>query len=91
MFLYAGADLAGTSRIQYAPNVRVIRVMCTGRVDPTFVIKAFDDIVLNNKEYVDIITGGAFTHRTYYMGLVDENNKVDFYDGMIRVVFRRAS
>lgn len=37
---YAGADLAGTSRIQYAPNVRVIRVMCSGRVDPTFVIKA---------------------------------------------------
>ncbi len=51
-----------------------------------FALKAFDDIVLNNKEYVDLITGDAFTHRTYYMGLVDENNKVDFYDGMIRVV-----
>jgi len=38
---YAGADLAGTSRIQYAPNARVIRVMCSGRVDPTFIIKAF--------------------------------------------------
>ena len=38
---YAGADLAGTSRMTYAPNVRPIRVMCSGRVDPTFVIKAF--------------------------------------------------
>ena len=38
---YTGADLAGTSRIKYAPNVRVIRVMCSGRVDPTFVLKAF--------------------------------------------------
>jgi F420-non-reducing hydrogenase iron-sulfur subunit len=38
---YTGADLAGTSRIAYAPNVRVIRVMCSARVDPTFVLKAF--------------------------------------------------
>lgn len=38
---YAGADLAGISRIKYPPNVRVIRVMCSGRVDPTFVLKAF--------------------------------------------------
>lgn len=38
---YAGADLAGTSRIQYPPNIKVIRVMCSGRVDPTFILKAF--------------------------------------------------
>ncbi|MGB8311865.1 MAG: hydrogenase iron-sulfur subunit [Halobacteriota archaeon] len=37
---YAGADLAGTARMQYPPNVRVIRVMCTGRLDPAFVLKA---------------------------------------------------
>ncbi|MGZ4918637.1 MAG: hydrogenase iron-sulfur subunit [Halobacteriota archaeon] len=37
---YAGADLAGTARTQYPPNVRVIRVMCTGRLDPAFVLKA---------------------------------------------------
>jgi F420-non-reducing hydrogenase iron-sulfur subunit len=37
---YAGADLAGTSRMQYAPNIRVIRVMCSGRVNPLFVLKA---------------------------------------------------
>jgi F420-non-reducing hydrogenase iron-sulfur subunit len=39
---YAGADLAGTTRIQYPPNVRIIRVMCSGRVDPAFVLKAFE-------------------------------------------------
>ncbi len=38
---YRAADLAGTSRIKYEPNVRIIRVMCSGRVDPTFVLKAF--------------------------------------------------
>jgi len=40
---YAGADLAGTSRMKYAPNVRLIRVMCSGRVDPAFVLRAFQD------------------------------------------------
>lgn len=37
---YAGADLAGVSRIQYPPNVRVIRVPCSGRINPLFIIKA---------------------------------------------------
>jgi len=40
---YTGADLAGTSRIHYAPNVRIIRVMCSARIDPTFVLKALHD------------------------------------------------
>ncbi len=40
---YAGADLAGTSRIAYPQNVRIIRVPCSGRVDPLFVVKAFLD------------------------------------------------
>ncbi len=38
---YTGADLAGTARMTYAPNLRIIRVMCSGRVDPQFVLKAF--------------------------------------------------
>jgi len=37
---YTGADLAGTSRIQYPPNVRVIRLMCSGALDPVYVLKA---------------------------------------------------
>jgi F420-non-reducing hydrogenase iron-sulfur subunit len=40
---YAGADLAGVSRFQYPPNVRVIRVMCSGRVHPAFILEAFRD------------------------------------------------
>jgi len=39
---YAGADLAGTSRIQYPPNIRIIRLMCSGRVDPTWILRAFE-------------------------------------------------
>ena len=38
---YTGADLAGTSRMKYAHNIRIIGVMCSGRVDPTFVLKSF--------------------------------------------------
>lgn len=38
---YAGADLAGVSRIQYPPNIRIIRVMCSGRIDPIFILEAF--------------------------------------------------
>ena len=38
---YAGADLAGVSRIQYPPTVRLIRVMCSSRVDPALILKAF--------------------------------------------------
>jgi F420-non-reducing hydrogenase iron-sulfur subunit len=40
---YAGADLAGTSRASYPSNIRIIRVPCSGRVDPLFVMKAFQD------------------------------------------------
>jgi len=46
----------------------------------------WDNIVLKNKEYADLITGDIYKHRTYYMGMVDENNKINFYDGAIRVV-----
>jgi len=38
---YLAADLAGTTRLKYAPNVRVVRVMCSGRIDPQFVLEAF--------------------------------------------------
>jgi len=51
-----------------------------------FSLKLFNDIVLGNKEYVDLILGDIYTHRTYYMGMVDENNHINFYDGKVRVV-----
>ena len=51
-----------------------------------FSLKLFDDIVLGNKAYVDMILSDIFAHQTYYMGLVDQDNKVNFYDGKVRVV-----
>lgn len=51
-----------------------------------FTIQLFNDIVLKNKVYVDLILSDMFTHQTYNMGLVDENNHVNFYDGQVRVV-----
>jgi F420-non-reducing hydrogenase large subunit len=51
-----------------------------------FTLQVFNDIVLKNKKYVDVILSDAYKMRTYYMGTVDDNNKVNFYDGKIRVV-----
>jgi len=51
-----------------------------------FSLKLFNDVVLGNNEYMDYICSEMYTHRTYYMGLVDENNKLNFYDGKLRVV-----
>jgi F420-non-reducing hydrogenase large subunit len=50
-----------------------------------FSLKLFDDVVLANQGYVDLIVSDTFTHQTYYMGTVDDDNFVNFYDGMIRV------
>jgi F420-non-reducing hydrogenase large subunit len=51
-----------------------------------FSLKLFNDVVLSNKAYVDLITGDTYTHHTYYMGTVDEQCHVSFYDGRIRIV-----
>jgi F420-non-reducing hydrogenase large subunit len=51
-----------------------------------FSLQIFRDIVLGNKGYVDMILSDAYTMPTYYMGMVDENNKINFYDGKVRVV-----
>ena len=51
-----------------------------------FSLNLFEDLVLKNKDYVNLITGNVYTAETYYMGTVDEKNHVNFYDGKIRVV-----
>jgi len=51
-----------------------------------FSLKLFSDVVLSNKEYADLILGDIYYMTSYYMGMVDANNKVNFYDGDIRVV-----
>ena len=49
-------------------------------------LKIFADVVLANKEYLDLILSDAYTMKSYYMGMVDANNKVAFYDGDIKVI-----
>jgi len=51
----------------------------------SFTLETFEKLVLNS-DYVDLILSDAYTHRTYYMGMVDEHNRVNFYDGELRVV-----
>jgi F420-non-reducing hydrogenase large subunit len=51
-----------------------------------FSLQLFNQIVLGNPEYVTLVTSDAYTHRTYNMGTVDAQNRVNFYDGMIRIV-----
>ena len=50
-----------------------------------FSLKIFDDVVLANSDYVKLITGDVYVHKTYNMGMVDANNCTNFYDGKIRV------
>ncbi len=51
-----------------------------------FSLKVFQDIVLSNSDYVNLIKSDMYTHQTYNMGTVDANNHVNFYDGKIRIV-----
>jgi F420-non-reducing hydrogenase large subunit len=51
-----------------------------------FTLQIFEDVVLKNSDYVRLVLSDAYTHRTYYMGMVDDKNRVNFYDGLIRVV-----
>lgn len=52
----------------------------------TFTIDTVKSIILKDKKLLDLVKSDAYTHRTYYMGLVDEHNRLNFYDGLIRVV-----
>jgi len=51
-----------------------------------FSLDIFDRIVLKNKAYIDLITSNIYQHKTYYMGLVDEDNRVNFVEGRLRIV-----
>ena len=51
-----------------------------------FALKLFKDVVVANKKHLDLVLNDAYKLNTYYMGLVDENNKVNFYEGKLRVV-----
>jgi len=51
-----------------------------------FALQIFDDVVLKNKSYVDVVVGDAYKIKTYYMGMVNAKNQVEFYDGDLRIV-----
>lgn len=67
-------------------RLKFVEVAKNGVEFAQFSLKIFEDVVLKNKEYVNLIAGDIYRHETYYMGLVDRQNKVNFYDGDIRVV-----
>ena len=78
---YAGADSAGVSRVQYPPNIRVIRVMCSGRVDPKFVINAL-------KIGIDgVIVMGCHPGDCHYLeGNYEAEKKYDMTEGLLKFV-----
>ncbi|HAX71709.1 MAG TPA: Ni/Fe hydrogenase subunit alpha [Anaerolineae bacterium] len=83
----ASAIPGGVTKILSEEERKEIEEMGRWAIDfALFSLQAFNDIVLSNKTYLDLIVGDVYTHKTYYMGLVDENNKVNFYDGKVRVV-----
>ena len=53
---------------------------------PKFTLRLFEEVVLKSTDYVSLILSDLYTHRTYYMGMVDDRNRGNFYDGWIRVV-----
>jgi len=65
---------------------KIVEIAKHGVEFARFTLGIFDDVVLKNKDYVDLIVGDVYKHKTYYMGMVDKNNKVNFYDGDVRVV-----
>lgn len=76
---YAGADLAGTSRLKYPPNVRSIRVMCSGRVDPVFVLEAL-------KEGIDgVLVAGCHPGDCHYQsGNYKTNRKMKLIQRLLK-------
>ncbi len=87
---YAGADLAGVSRFQYPPNTRIIRVPCSGRVNPAFILKAlyqgYDGVLVSGCHPGDChyLTGNYHARRKFHMlkNLLDfagiEDGRVQF-------------
>ena len=77
----------GVTRALTEENRDKIKELADGQLEfGLFGLKLFDDVVLKNQEYLDLVTGDVFDQVTNYMGLVDENNMVNFYHGKVRVV-----
>jgi F420-non-reducing hydrogenase large subunit len=77
----------GVSKALDADELPRLRELARDAVEfAEFTLQVFRDIVLKNDRYLQLITSDAYAHRTYYMGMVDERNRPNFYDGKIRVV-----
>ena len=82
----------GVSKGLNKDEVKDIKSMVNSCIDfAKFSLKLFDDIVLKNKDYVKLILSDPYQLAVYNMGLVDKNNKVNFYDGKIRVTDQNAN
>ncbi len=93
---YAGADLAGTARIQYPSDIRLIRLMCTGRVEPLFILRAFldgaDGVIVSGCHFGDChYLAGNFkaAKRMFYLKRVLKS--LGFDDRRLRMTFVSAS
>ncbi len=89
---YAGADMAGTSRITYPPNIRIIRVPCSGRIDPLLVVKSFqlgaDGVLIAGCHPGDChyVEGNYYTRRRFallrpfldYLGIEKERFRIEW-------------
>ena len=86
---YAAADLAGTSRIQYPPNVRLIRVMCSGMVEPDYVFRALeggaDGVLIAGCHHIE-----RLKRMTHILGLEDERLRHEMISTSEGVIFARV-
>jgi len=82
-----GALVGGVSKpLTAAERERLIEIGKNSVKAAQFSLKLFTDVVLKNDAYKDMLLSQAYRHETYYMGMVDADNKVNFYDGVVRVV-----
>ena len=101
---YAAADLAGTSRVQYPPNVYIVRVMCSGMINPDYVLRAFeegaDGVIVSGCHYTDChyIDGpvkcdamfAKLKRLVHTLGLEDERLKREMISTSEGTVFARV-
>lgn len=87
-FIHPVAAIVGgvTKPLKKDEQTRIIELGKKSLETIKFTLKLFDDLVLKNSAYLDMIASDMYAHKTYYMGMVDKNKKVNFYDGKIRVV-----
>jgi F420-non-reducing hydrogenase iron-sulfur subunit len=93
---YAGADLAGTSRVQYPTNIRIVRVMCTGRIDPQLVLNAFrygaDGVLIAGCHEGDChYIGGNYRAYRKYLLLREFLRKMGMHEKRLRLEWVSAS